>query len=99
MYGHGLFPFPTINILNRKSKECNKKNIFTTFMIGSYDLKGVIVIKYEPFDVLDPIEIPTRRGMDWVRQVDSKFGTFYKITNELNNDWEIKKNNKWLTLL
>lgn len=99
MFGHGLFPFSTINILNRKGKECNLKNLFTTFSVCSQDLKGVAIIKYEAFDKLDPIETMTRRGLDWVRQVPVSDAVFYKIVDELNNDWQIKIGNSWQTLL
>lgn len=96
--GMEWFPFPTINILNRKGKECNTKNIFTTFLVCSHDLRGIAIIEYSFFDVLDPVEIQTRRGWDWVRQIAVTNATFYRLTNELDNDWEILRGGKWQTL-
>jgi hypothetical protein len=96
--GHDPFPFSTINILNRKSNECNSKNRFTTFAVCSFDLKGIAVIKYDVFDKLNPVEISTRRGLDWVRQVPLDEATFYRLIDEINNVWEIKKGNLWRTL-
>jgi len=99
MFGCGRFPYPEINILNRKSRECNKeKNLFTHFTVCSQDLRGIALIRYEDYDILDPIEIDTRRGPDWVRQVPIKKASFYRLIDEPNNVWERLANNRWLTL-
>ncbi len=92
------FPRSSVNILNRKSKECNSKNQFTTFVVCSHDLQGLCVIKYDIFDKIEPIQIKTRRGDDWVRQIPVDQCVFYRMTNRLENIWQIKENGIWRTL-
>lgn len=99
MFGNGYFPFDTVNVLNRKSKEANSRNKFTTFALCSEDLKGIAIIKYEVYDPLNPVLENTRRGPDYVRKVPISNAKFYRLVDYRKNTWEILgEGREWQTL-
>ena len=99
MFGNGYFPFDTVNVLNRKSKEANSRNKFTTFALCSEDLKGIAIIKYEVYDPLNPVLENTRRGPDYVRKVPISIAKFYRLVYNIKNTWEILgEGREWQTL-
>jgi len=99
-FGNGFFPFDTVDVLNRKGKEVNFKNKFTTFALCSYDLKGIAIIKYESYDPLNPVLKDTSRGPDYVRMVPLSDAKFYRLVDYRKNVWEILgEGREWQTLL